>query len=438
MVARNDHNRNEPSDAERAHGTVPPTRRIVRVAVVVLGLLLPAAASGPTAGAAGDPSVVALPVTFNVRNTNTSGLACPSDGARYKVRGSLVAPSATLAGAVLPAVTLYVHGFDFGGESTFHFRAVPAYDYARRMAELGQTSLVIDRLGYDSSGLPPGTQTCVGSAADVVHQVIKAMRRGSYKLDRRKPLRFSSIVLAGHDSGGVIAQVEAYSYRDVNGLIVLDFADTGLTPTLGQWVIQGTKDCATGGKEARPRGPGGYFDLGPPSNQLAPLALPNTDPALIKRVIKHRRRNPCGDLSSAAQGFSSDMSRLREVTVPVLIAAGAEDVAFSSEGVRRQRSFYTGKGDVSVAILANTGHFPMFGRTAPRFRAIVSRWLRTRFGCLVPRLKGNPLQAAKKAVRAADCRLGKVTGRKSGKVKGQRPKPGSVLPAGSKVTVSLG
>ena len=223
-------------------------------------------------------------------------------------------------------------------------------------------------------------QTCVGSAADVVHQVITAIRRGRYELGRRKPLRFSRVVLAGHDVGGEIAQVEAYSYHDVNGLIVLDFADTGLTPTLGQWVAQASKICAKGGKPPRPGGPGGYFDLGPPSDQLAPLGLPNTNPAVVEEVVKHRRRNPCGDLSSAAQGFSLDMSRLHEVTVPVLIAAGDRDVAFSSGGVRHQRSFYTGSHDVTVAILANTGHFPMFARTAPHFRAIVAHRLDTRFG----------------------------------------------------------
>jgi len=70
------------------------------------------------------------------------------------------------------ALTLYVHGFNFGGVSTFDFRAFPAYDYAAKMAGLGQTSLVIDRLGYDSSGLPPGPRTCVGSAADVLHQIM--------------------------------------------------------------------------------------------------------------------------------------------------------------------------------------------------------------------------------------------------------------------------
>jgi pimeloyl-ACP methyl ester carboxylesterase len=372
-VVRHEHNENERSAGRPA--TQIAARR-ERLAGALFGLLLAAAAGGPGAAAAAGPPVVALPVTFHVSNTDSSGLACPSDGARYTVRGSLVAPSAALASAGPRAVTLYVHGFDFGGESTFHFRPVPAYNYAAKMAALGQTSLVIDRLGYDSSGLPQGSRTCIGSAAAVVHQMITAIRRGTYKLGGSKSLRFARVVLAGHDSGGEIAQVEAYSYHDVNGLIVLDFADTGLTPTLVQWVAQGSKDCAQGGKQSRPGGPGGYFDLGPSSDQLKRLAFANAAPILVNKVIKYRRRNPCGDLTSAAQGFSTDMSRLAQVKVPVLIVAGDRDVAFSSEGVRRQRSLYAGSTDVTVTILPNTGHFPMFERIAPRFRAIMSHWLR--------------------------------------------------------------
>jgi pimeloyl-ACP methyl ester carboxylesterase len=322
------------------------------------------------------PAVVDLSVSFPVRNANTSRVACPSDAARYTVRGRLVAPSAALASAGPHGVTVYVHGFNFGGVSTFDFRALPAYDFAAKMAGLGQTSLVIDRLGFDSSGLPPGPKTCVGSAADVLHQIITAIRRGSYRLGGRRAPRFSRVVVAGHDLGGEIAEVEAYSYRDLNGLIVLDFADAGLTPTLAQWSVQGAADCSEGGKPARPGGPGGYFDLGPPTAQLKRLAFVNANPALVTRLVKYRRRNPCGDLGSALPGFSADMTHLGELKVPVLIAAGDRDVAFSSAGVLRQRAFFTGSKDVTLAILANTGHFPMFERTAPRFRGIVSAWLR--------------------------------------------------------------
>jgi beta-lactam-binding protein with PASTA domain len=55
-------------------------------------------------------------------------------------------------------------------------------------------------------------------------------------------------------------------------------------------------------------------------------------------------------------------------------------------------------------------------------------------------LKRKNLKAAKKALRKADCKLGKVTGKKSktAKVKKQSPKAGTVLTGGSKVNVKLG
>jgi hypothetical protein len=59
-------------------------------------------------------------------------------------------------------------------------------------------------------------------------------------------------------------------------------------------------------------------------------------------------------------------------------------------------------------------------------------------GCVVPKVKGKKLKRAKKRLRNADCRLGKVKGEKGGKVKKQKPKPGTVLPVDSKVKVTLG
>jgi hypothetical protein len=63
--------------------------------------------------------------------------------------------------------------------------------------------------------------------------------------------------------------------------------------------------------------------------------------------------------------------------------------------------------------------------------------------CTVPNLTGKRLKAAKKKIRAADCKVGKITKRrgataKTGKIVGQSKKPGAVLPAGSVVKVTLG
>jgi hypothetical protein len=63
-------------------------------------------------------------------------------------------------------------------------------------------------------------------------------------------------------------------------------------------------------------------------------------------------------------------------------------------------------------------------------------------GCTVPKLEGKKLKAAKKGAKAADCKLGKVAKKKgatakTGKVTGQKPKPGTLAAPGTAVEVTL-
>jgi serine/threonine-protein kinase len=60
--------------------------------------------------------------------------------------------------------------------------------------------------------------------------------------------------------------------------------------------------------------------------------------------------------------------------------------------------------------------------------------------CVVPRLKGKKLAAAKKALRKAHCAVGKVTKRRAGvrlrgKVLSSKPRAGSKRPAGTRVAL---
>jgi hypothetical protein len=62
--------------------------------------------------------------------------------------------------------------------------------------------------------------------------------------------------------------------------------------------------------------------------------------------------------------------------------------------------------------------------------------------CVVPKLKGSSLKAAKSLSRHARCRIGRVTKLgdakpRSAEVSSQKPKPGSVLKPGSRVRVTL-
>jgi hypothetical protein len=58
--------------------------------------------------------------------------------------------------------------------------------------------------------------------------------------------------------------------------------------------------------------------------------------------------------------------------------------------------------------------------------------------CIVPKLKGKNLKAARKALHNAHCAIGKIKGPegKTARVTKQKPKPGSVLRAGSKVNLT--
>ena len=61
--------------------------------------------------------------------------------------------------------------------------------------------------------------------------------------------------------------------------------------------------------------------------------------------------------------------------------------------------------------------------------------------CVVPKLKGDTLSKAKKALNTAHCRLGRVTRKKSkkkpGRVISQKPKPGTILSNGAQVSVAV-
>lgn len=64
-------------------------------------------------------------------------------------------------------------------------------------------------------------------------------------------------------------------------------------------------------------------------------------------------------------------------------------------------------------------------------------------GCRVPVLGGKKLKPAKKRIRAAGCKVGKLSKRggataKTGEVVKQRPTPGKILPPGTQVKLTLG
>ena len=358
----------------------PAVRRGALLIAFVVAL---AVQGGMTVTADASPrDIVDVPVSFQVQNTNTSRDPCPSDGKSYVVRGHLTGPRAAVLGPGPRAVTLYYEGFD-SGEWNWRFRVVPGYDYAAEMAKPGQTSVTVDQVGYGASGHPQGNDTCIGAQADIAHQIIGQLRGPTYSAQGIRPVAFSKVVLGAHDVGGAAAEVEAYSWDDIDGLMVFTYQDQGYTPFVLEIAANAGARCAAGGEPAYPGGPGGYVYY--PQVSDWPILMPNSEPAVIAGAIASRQRNPCGLIPTTATtatlnfaGATTGIAGLGDIHVPVLLALGAADPVFTHDGFFQQAGHFTGSDDVTAVLLPETGHFETLDRNAPRFRALVADWLGAR------------------------------------------------------------
>jgi pimeloyl-ACP methyl ester carboxylesterase len=337
----------------------------------VLALLWVGATFGPDPARAAGQSVVDLPVSFTVHNTNTSLDPCYSDGADYTIKGHLSAPQGSLATGHGDVITVYLYGFE-GGEWNWHLQGVPGYDYAAEMAKLGHVSLTIDELGYGASGHPQdGNLTCQGAEADITHQIIQRLRHGTYTVGSGGGVDFKRIVLAGHDVGGQVANIEAYSYSDIDGLLIVTFADQGFTP----WIIERSTVAANDWCTTSPTGYVHYAS----AEEWRTLLFYDADPRVVDRTEALRNSNPCGIVRSVPTAMPGDKALDSQITVPVLVVFGDNDTLIWDRAGQKQQQDNYGSSDKTTAFIPDAGHFPMFEKTAPLLRSTVSDWLASRF-----------------------------------------------------------
>ena len=345
---------------------------------VLLGLLstgLFLALSGTSTAAQG---TVELPVAFQVQNTDTSQAPCPpgsvaSDGATYTVRGHISGPAAALASGKAHAITVYLFGYE-AGEWNWDLKGVPGYDYAAEMAKRGHVSLTLDELGYGASGHPAnGIETCQGAEADITHQIIQKLRNGDYTLPEGPSIKYSTVVLAGHDVGGEVAEMEGYSYDDINGLMLVTFAEQGFTP----YIIERSTLAAF---ETCTESASGYVHF-VSEQEFRTLLFYGADARVIEAAAALRNANPCGVIRSAPPGILvDDRAHASQIKVPILIVFGNNDtLVWTRQGEEEEESNFSGSSDKSTVFIPEAGHFVMFARTAPLFDSTISAWLSSRF-----------------------------------------------------------
>lgn len=341
------------------------------LAVGALAAAAALTATTSTAAAADDDAVVDVPVSFTVKNVNRSKVACPADGETYTVRGHLTGPASELTAGSRPTGSLYLHGLELG--EWFWRMPVIGDGYARSMAARGHVSVTIDRIGYNSSGQPPGAKVCIGSQADVAHQIVQQLRAGTYEADTRP--RFGKVALIGHSLGGSIAQVEAYSFGDVDAIGVLSYADVALTPSVLATAVTWTPKCLLGGEKSE-AGSAGYAHLTRNTADFQKNFLAQTPADSRAAATAQWDLNPCGDLLAAVPAAAVSLLSIPKIHVPVLELVGDKDLVFDSARVKLQALLFLGSPSTTVRVIPGATHGLTLEPTATKVIDEVDAWLR--------------------------------------------------------------
>jgi len=373
MLVRN-YVRDLDSPRRRTTGPYLRARRVLLAVLAVPALLMAAA---PAAGASTAPAssgssvaggeVVQEAVSFAVRNVNGTSIDCKTDGAAYTVRGHITGTAQSLADP--QAVTLLLHGLSYG-EFFSNFTAVSGYNFADQQAQAGHVTVTVDRLGYGASDKPVGQNICFGSRADIAHQMVQQLKAGSVK--------FPKVVLAGHSVGSIIAQTEAYTFGDIDGLMVLSYSDTDVSLGATAALAIATQQCQAGGmRQHGDSGPAGYVWFGADTPEKfieAHFYTPGADPTVVNAVAAVRSEDPCGDILSYKKAVAADLANIGKITVPTLVLIGGKDAIYPVPAAK-QAGLLTGTTDVTAVTIPDTGHALTFHRSKDQFQAQVSLWL---------------------------------------------------------------
>ena len=319
-------------------------------------------------------------VTFTVRNTDTSQFACASDGATYQVKGHITGPASVVASASKKkrkrpkGATLYLHGLGVG-EWLWYFPAVPSFNYALQQARTGHVSVTVDRLGYGVSSRPPdGGKVCIGSEADVAHQIVQALKSGSYTVGSGTPRKYRRIALAGHSAAGEISVLEAYSYRDVSALIVVAFSFSNLAAAN---ITFGNQRNACMASTPVPGFPPGYQLFGATPAEFEKTFFHSATSAVRAAATPLHKPDPCGDNISLTEALNKQAAGARKIKVPALVICGANDVLYAPFGCELQADRFASR-DKKTIIIRNAGHGLPLEKPARTFRGKLGSWLSRR------------------------------------------------------------
>ncbi len=122
---------------------------------------------------------------------------------------------------------------------------------------------------------------------------------------------------------------EAYSFGDIDGLMVLSYSDTTVSPAAQTALQMATAECQAGGKLSDGNtGSPGYVYFGAATPQrfiMVHFFTPNADPAVVDATASLRNLDPCGDITSYKAAVAAYLANVGKIAVPTLVLIGAKD-----------------------------------------------------------------------------------------------------------------
>ncbi|HEX8075506.1 MAG TPA: hypothetical protein VF545_11055 [Thermoleophilaceae bacterium] len=327
-----------------------------------------------TLAAPSGPTIVERPVTFTVQNVNRTQVPCQNvNGATYTLRGTLVAPTSRLSSGNRD-ITLWLHGLTASGNFLYRLKSVPGYDFAREEALKGHAALVLDSLGYGTSDIPDGRAFCLGSHADMAHQVIGKLRSGAYTMSGGAGMPWERVGLGGASMGGLVAEIETYTFGDAATEINIGWADGGFSPTFDQGAAQFGDRCNTAPEPKTPGAAGNYvYTFDDPA-----VFYQSANPAVVAAHRVNHERDACGIASAFFQAVGVTHTAIGTITKPVLLVYGADDQLYLPGTFDAQKTQYSSATDLTMKVTANAGHVPILDGPAPTVRQQISDWLSAR------------------------------------------------------------
>jgi pimeloyl-ACP methyl ester carboxylesterase len=334
-------------------------------AVTTAGLLTGPAAAATAAPAASD--IVKVPISFTVKNTNNTEVFCqyPVDGKTYTVRGTVIGPKSAIAAG--RAATLYLHAVTWTGD--YFNLPIAGHNYAEEMAKRGHVSIAVDRLGYGKSDAVPGLSTCFGSEADVAHQIVQALKTGNYSLGSGRATKFAKVFTSGSSVGGLIANIEAYTFHDTAGVFNQSWGDWSAGPYALSEAFDANRRCYAGGDAGQRAS---YAVFAADSRDKFYFASATE---AVRKKTPTMQADPCGQILNLQYAIGADMQSLGTITVPVLITFGDADPVFPPPSAQQMQDRYSGSPKVTTVTIPGASHYPILEAKFPVMVNAAHAWL---------------------------------------------------------------